>query len=77
MGGVQQVQPSTVIDTMTNSSMMSNANALASMSSMSSLSQMTSMYNMNVFFELAGANNQRHGNYELLAGHMPQKYDEL
>ena len=77
VGGVQQVQPSTVIDTMTNSSMMSNANALASMSSMSSLSQMTSMYNMNVFFELAGANNQRHGNYELLAGHMPQKYDEL
>ena len=77
VGGVQQVQPSTVIDTMTNSSMMSNANALASMSSMSSLSQMTSMYNMNVFFELAGVNNQRHGNYELLAGHMPQKYDEL
>ena len=77
VGGVQQVQPSTVIDTMTNSSMMSNANALASMSSMSSLSQMTSMYNMNVFFELTGANNQRHGNYELLAGHMPQKYDEL
>ena len=77
VGGVQQVQPSTVIDTMTNSSRMSNANALASMSSMSSLSQMTSMYNMNVFFELAGANNQRHGNYELLAGHMPQKYDEL
>ena len=77
VGGVQQVQPSTVIDTMTNSSMMSNANALASMSSMSSLSQMTSMYNMNVFFELPGANNQRHGNYELLAGHMPQKYDEL
>ena len=77
VGGVQQVQPSTVIDTMTNSSMMSNANALASMSSLSSLSQMTSMYNMNVFFELAGANNQRHGNYELLAGHMPQKYDEL
>ena len=77
VGGVQQVQPSTLIDTMTNSSMMSNANALASMSSMSSLSQMTSMYNMNVFFELAGANNQRHGNYELLAGHMPQKFDEL
>ncbi len=77
VGGVQQVQPSTVIDTMTNSSMMSNANALVSMSSMSSLSQMTSMYNMNVFFELTGANNQRHGNYELLAGHMPQKYDEL
>ena len=77
VGGVQQVQPSTVIDTMTNSSMMSNTNALVSMSSMSSLSQMTSMYNMNVFFELTGANNQRHGNYELLAGHMPQKYDEL
>ena len=77
VGGVQQVQPSTVIDTMTNSSMMSNANALASMSSMSSLSQMTSMYNMNVFFELAGANVHRSGSYELLAGHMPQKYDEL
>lgn len=77
MGGVQQVQPSTVIDTMTNSSMMSNANALASMSSMSSLSQMTSMYNMNVFFELAGPSVHRSGSYELLAGHMPQKYDEL
>ena len=77
VGGVQQVQPSTVIDTMTNSSMMSNANALASMSSMSSLSQMTSMYNMNVFFELAGASAHRSGSYELLAGHMPQKYDEL
>ena len=77
VGGVQQVQPSTVIDTMTNSSMMSNANALASMSSMSSLSQMTSMYNMNVFFELAGASVHRSGSYELLAGHMPQKYDEL
>ena len=77
VGGVQQVQPSTVIDTMTNSSMMSNANALVSMSSMSSLSQMTSMYNMNVFFELAGASVHRSGSYELLAGHMPQKYDEL
>ena len=77
VGGVQQVQPSTVIDTMTNSSMMSNANALASMSSMSSLSQMTSMYNMNVFFELAGPSVHRSGSYELLAGHMPQKYDEL
>ena len=77
VGGVQQVQPSTVIDTMTNSSMMSNANALASMSSMSSLSQMTSMYNMNVCFELAGASVHRSGSYELLAGHMPQKYDEL
>ncbi|MEI3429249.1 MAG: ABC transporter ATP-binding protein/permease [Christensenellales bacterium] len=77
VGGVQQVQPSTVIDTMTNSSMMSNANALASMSSMSSLSQMTSMYNMNVFFELAVASVHRSGSYELLAGHMPQKYDEL
>ena len=77
VGGVQQVQPSTVIDTMTNSSMMSNANALASMSSMSSLSQMTSMYNMNVFFELARPSVHRSGSYELLAGHMPQKYDEL
>ena len=77
VGGVQQVQPSTVIDTMTNSSMMSNANALASMSSMSSLSQITSMYNMNVFFELAGPSVHRSGSYELLAGHMPQKYDEL
>ncbi len=77
VGGVQQVQPSTVIDTMTNSSMMSNANALASMSSMSSLSQMTSMDNMNVFFELAGASAHRSGSSELLAGHMPQKYDEL
>ena len=77
VGGVQQVQSSTVIDTMTNSSMMSNANALASMSSMSSLSQMTSMYNMNVFFELAGPSVHRSGSYELLAGHMPQKYDEL
>ena len=77
VGGVQQVQPSTGIDTMTNRSMMSNANALASMSSMSSLSQMTSMYNMNVFFELAGPSVHRSGSYELLAGHMPQKYDEL
>lgn len=73
-GGAMQVHPSTLIDTMTNSSMMSDVNALASMSSVSSLSQMTSMYNMNVFYEIS---QQETDNYEMLAGRMPQSYNEL
>lgn len=73
-GGAMQVHPSTLIDTMTNSSMMSDVNALASMSSVSSLSQMTSMYNMNVFYEIS---QQESDNYEMLAGRMPQSYNEL
>ena len=77
VGGVQQVQPSTLIDTMTNSSMMSDASELASMSSMSSLSQLTSLYNMNVFFELAETESEEDSSYELIAGHLPQSYDEL
>lgn len=76
VGGVLQVNPSTLIDSMTNSTMMSDMNALASMSSMSSMSSMASMYNMNAFFELLDVDGQG-GGYELLAGRMPQRYDEV
>lgn len=73
VGGVRQVNPSTLIDTMTNSSMMSDMSALAATSSMSSMSEMASMYNMDVFFELNGDGS----GYEMLYGHMPQKYNEV
>ncbi len=76
VGGVLQVNPSTLIDSMTNSTMMSDMNELASMSSMSSMSSMASMYNMNAFFELLDVDGQG-GGYELLAGRMPQRYDEV
>jgi len=74
VGGVLQVNPSTVIDTMTNSSMMSDMSAMAAMSSMSSMSQAMNFYNMNAFFEL---NQVGENPYELLAGRMPERYDEL
>lgn len=76
VGGTLQVNPSTLIDSMMNSTMMSDMNAMASMSSISSLSSMTEMYNMNAFFELLDVGEQA-GSYELLAGHMPQRYDEV
>ena len=74
IGGARQVNPSTVIDTMTGSSMMSDMNAMAAMSSMSSMSQAMNFYNMNAFFEL---NTVGGGNYEVVAGHLPAKYDEV
>ena len=76
VGGLLQVNPSTVIDTMTNTSMMSDISAMAAMSSMSSMSTMVDLYNMNAFFELnqVGENKE---SYEVLAGRMPQRYDEV
>ena len=74
VGGTLQVNPSTVIDTMTNSSMMSDMSAMAAMSSMSSMSTAMNFYNMNAFFELSQVGD---GGYELVAGRMPQRYDEV
>ncbi|MBQ9300484.1 MAG: ABC transporter ATP-binding protein, partial [Clostridia bacterium] len=76
LGGVLQVNPSKVIDTMTNSSMMSDLTGMAAMSSMSGMSQMMNFYNLNAFFELnkAGSGN---GNYDLIFGHMPENYHEV
>ena len=74
VGGVLQVNPSKVIDTMTNSSMMSDMSAMAAMSSMSGMSQVMNFYNMNAFFEL---NQAGLDSYDVIAGHMPAAYDEV
>ena len=74
VGGVQQVNPSTVIDTITNSSMMSDLGGMAAMSGMAGMNQMMNFYNLNAFFELNEAGSG--DNYELIAGHMPRRYDE-
>ena len=73
-GGVLQVNPSTVIDRMTGSSMMSDITGLAAMSGMGSLNQVASFYNLNAFFELTRSEEDA---YEMLAGRMPEKYDEV
>ncbi len=74
VGGVLRVNPSTLIDTMTDSSIMGDMSALTSMSGIGGMSQMMSMYNLDAFTELNTLNSER---YELLAGRMPQKFDEL
>ena len=74
VGGTLQVNPSKVIDTMTNSSMMSDMSAMAAMSSMSGMSQVMNFYNMNAFFEL---NQAGLDSYDVIAGHMPAAYDEV
>ncbi len=74
VGGTVRVNPSTLIDSMTGSSMMNDMSGLAAMSSMSQMSNMMDMYNMNAFFELSEGRQKQ---YELLTGRMPQRYDEL
>ncbi len=74
VGGTARVNPSTVIDNMTNSSMMSDISAMTSMSGFGGMSQMMSVYNLDAFREL---NTLREERYELLAGRMPERYDEL
>ena len=76
LGGLLQVNPSTVIDTMTNTSMMSDMSAMAAMSSMSSMSTMVDLYNLNAFFELNQVGESK-DSYDVLAGRMPQRYDEV
>ena len=75
VGGTLQVNPSTVIDTMTSTSVMSDFAGLAASSSISGMSQAMNLYNMNAFFELSQVGDN--SRYELLAGHMPEKFDEL
>ena len=75
VGGTLQVNPSKVIDTMTNSSMMSDLNGMAAMSGMSGMSQAMNFYNLNAFFELNQAGSG--SNYELLTGRMPEGYNEV
>ena len=72
-GGVLRVNPSTVIDTMTGSSMMSDMTSMAAMSSMSGMSQAMNFYNMNAFFELSDVGS----GYEVLAGRLPAGYNEV
>ena len=74
VGGLLRVNPSTLIDTMTNSSMMNEMSSMAAMSGMGGMTQMMSLYNLDAFVELNSLNTER---YELLAGKMPEKYDEL
>ena len=74
LGGLTRVNPSTVIDTMTDSSMMSDLAGMAAMSSMGGMTQMMNLYNMNAFMELSQVGE---GNYDLLAGRLPQSDTEL
>ena len=74
VGGVQRVNPSTVIDTMTNTTVMSDVSAMTAMSGMSGMSQIMSVYNLDAFFELGASDQDR---YELLAGRMPERFDEV
>ena len=74
VGGTLQVNPSTVIDTMTNTSMMSDMNSMASMSSFGGMSDMMNFYNMNAFFEL---NREEGEGYRLVTGHFPQSKEEV
>ena len=77
VGGVLQVNPSTLIDTMTDSTAMSDMTQLASMSSMTSMSSMANMYNLNAFFELPQSDADMTDDYSLIAGRLPNKYNEL
>ncbi len=74
VGGLLRVNPSTLIDTMTDSSIMGDMSAMASMSGMGGMTQMMSMYNLDAFSELNSLNSER---YTLLAGRMPESFDEL
>ena len=74
VGGLLRVNPSTLIDTMTESSMMSEMTSMAAMSGFGGMSQMMSVYNLDVFTELNALSSDR---YELLTGRMPAAFDEL
>jgi len=77
VGGVQQVNPSTLIDNMTNSTMMSDMTQMMSMSSMSSMGAMAEMYNLNAFFELPQNSDDMADDYSIIAGRLPKAYNEL
>ena len=73
-GGLLQVNPSTVIDKMTGSSIMSDVSGLAAMSGLSGANRLTSFYNMDAFFELK---DSRSDSWRMLCGRMPEAYDEV
>ncbi len=74
VGGTLQVNPSKVIDNMTQTNMMSDINNMAAMSSMANTSNMMNLYNMNAFFEL---NREEGTGYSVIAGHYPESKDEV
>ena len=74
VGGTLQVNPSQVIDRMTNSSMMRDMSGLAAISGLGSMSEAMDRYNMNIFFEM-GKNPSEE--FELLAGDFPSDYNEV
>ena len=74
VGGTLRVNPSTLIDTMTNTSMMSDMSSMVSTTGIGGMSQLMSVYNLDAFRELNSLNSSR---YELLAGRLPERYDEL
>ena len=73
-GGILQVNPSTVIDRMTGSSMMSEITSMVASSGMGMLNQIANFYNLNAFSELSQVSGDE---YELLCGHLPESYDEV
>ena len=75
--GLQQVNPSTLIDSMTNTTMMSDMTQMMSMSSMSSMGAMAEMYNLNAFFELPQSDDDMADDYSIIAGRLPIRYNEL
>ena len=77
VNGVQQVNPSTLIDNMTNTTAMSDMTQLMNMSSMSSMGSMAEMYNLNAFFELPQNKEDMSDDYAVIAGRLPEKYNEL
>ncbi len=74
VGGTLQVNPSTLIDTMTSTSMMSDMNNMASMSSFGGMSEAMNLYNMNAFFEL---NRDEGEGYRLVTGSFPKSKEEV
>ena len=73
-GGILQVNPSTLFDQMTGSTIMSDVGGLAAMSGMAGMSRMTSFYNMDAFFELKDSQKD---SWHMICGRMPQAYDEV
>ncbi len=73
-GGILQVNPSTLIDKMTGSSIMSDVSGLAAMSGMGGANRLTSFYNLDAFFELK---DSRSDSWHMLCGRMPEAYDEV
>ena len=73
-GGILQVNPSTLIDQMTGSSIMSDVSGLAAMSGMAGMSRMTSFYNLDAFVELKDAQKD---SWHVICGRMPQAYNEV